>query len=175
MKNEKDKNKKARRFPLNVFDVALILLAVLCIVGVFQRNNLQQMFEKKEALENYTLTFEVKQMRNTAASLLVQGTELYLTDREARVSLGTLSGPFNAVPATVYLQDKNGNTVKAVYPEDDYECLQDGTGTLNCRGIEHEGRFLLEGKTYLAVNQTVTAYTESADLEIRITGIQKVG
>lgn len=175
MKNEKDKSKHARRFPLNAFDIALILLAILCIVGVFQRNNLQQMFEKDEALENYTLTFEIKQMRSTAAELLVQGTELYLTEADARVSLGTLSGPFNAVPATVYLQDKDGNTVKAVYPEDDYERLQDGTGTLNCRGIIHEGRFLLEGKTYLAVNQAVTAYTENADFEIRITSIQKVG
>ena len=51
----------------------------------------------------------------------------------------------------------------------------DGTGTLNCRGVEREGRFLLEGKAYLAVNQTLKAYTESGDFELRITGIQKVG
>jgi hypothetical protein len=174
MKNE-NKSKSPRRFPFNAFDVAPILLVALCIVGVFQRNNLQQAFEKNEALEAYTVTFEVRQIRSTAAELLVQGIELYLTDGDERVSLGTLSGPFNAVPATVYLQDKDGNTVKAVYPEDDHERLQDGTGTLNCRGIEHEGSFLLEGKTYLSVNQMLTAYTENGDFEIRITGIHKVG
>ena len=174
MKNE-NKSKHPRRFPLNAFDVALILLAVLCVLGVFQRNNLQKMFEKNEAPENYTVTFEIKRMRSTEAELLVPGIEMYLMQGEERVSMGTLSGPFNAVPATVYLQDKNGNTVEAVYPEDDYERLQDGTGTLNCRGVESEGRFLLEGKAYLAVNQTLKAYTESGDFELRITGIQKVG
>ncbi len=174
MKNVKEKKKAPARARFNVFDAVLILLAVLCIVGVWQRHNLQKLFESDETLEAYTVTFEVRRMRSTTADLLTQGTELYLVENEERVSLGTLSGPFNAVPATVYLQDKDGNTVKAVYPEDDYEHLQDGFGTLNCRGVEHNGSFLLEGKTFLAVNQTVTAFTENADLEIRITGIQKV-
>ena len=47
------------------------------------------------------------------------------------------------------------------------------TGTLTCRGIRRDNAFLLEGKTYLAVNQTVLAHTENADVTIRITSITK--
>ena len=58
-------------------------------------------------------------------------------------------------------------------PEDNYEYLLDLTGKLSCRGITQDGSFLLEGKTYLAVNQTIMAYTEKADFEIRIIAIEK--
>ena len=46
-------------------------------------------------------------------------------------------------------------------------------GVLACRGVEKNGRFLLDGKFQLAVNQTVTVHTETADLQICITGITK--
>lgn len=175
MKATEEKKKLSSRFRFNIFDAVLILLAILCIVGVWQRKNLQNLFESGEALETYTVTFESRKMRSTTAALLTKDTELYLENDDARVSLGTISEQVLPLAATVYLQDKNGQTVEAVYPQDDYEYLQDVSGTLTCRGITHNGAFLLEGKTYLAVDQIVAAYTETADFEIRITSIQKVG
>ena len=173
MKSTEKKNMFSRiRF--NVVDAVLILLAILAIVGVWQRKNLQRLFDSGEALESYTVTFEIKKIRSTTADLLEKGTEFYLQDQNTRVSLGTLAEQVSTSAATVYLQDKDGNTVKAVYPQDNFEYLLDAGGMLNCRGIEHDGVFLLEGKTYLAVNQVVAAYTETADFEIRITSIQKV-
>jgi hypothetical protein len=173
MKNTERKNIFSRiRF--NVVDAVLILLAILAIVGVWQRKNLQRLFDSGEALESYTVTFEIKKIRSTTADLLEKGTELYLQDQNTRVPLGTLAEQVSTSAATVYLQDKDGNTVKAVYPQDNFEYLLDAGGILNCRGIEHDGVFLLEGKTYLAVNQVVAAYTETADFEIRVTSIQKV-
>ena len=173
MKNSETKNIFSK-FRFNVVDAVLILLAILAIVGVWQRKNLQNLFDSGEALEAYTVTFEIKKMRSTTADLLQKDTALYLEDDGTRVSLGTLAEQVSTSAATVYLQDGAGNTVKAVYPQDAFEYLLDVGGTLNCRGIEHEGVFLLEGKTYLAVNQVVAAYTENADFEIRITSIQKV-
>ena len=58
MKNVKEKKKAPARARFNVFDAVLILLAVLCIVGVWQRHNLQKLFESDETLEAYTVTFE---------------------------------------------------------------------------------------------------------------------
>lgn len=174
MKNNEEKKKFAPRIRLNVFDVLLVLLAILCVVGVWQRHNLQKLFESDETLEAYTVTFEVRKMRSTTANLLQKDTMLYLEDDGERVSLGALAERVSASAATVYLQDQSGNTVKAVYPQDEFEYLLDVNGTLNCRGVMHNGTFLLEGKTYLAVNSTVMAHTETADFEIRIVGIEKV-
>jgi len=172
MKNSETK-KIFSRIRFNVVDAVLILLAILAIVGVWQRKNLQKLFETGEALESYTVTFEIKKIRSTTVDLLEKGTALYLEDNDTQVSLGTLAEQVSTSAATVYLQNNEGETVKAVYPQDSFEYLLDANGVLNCRGIEHEGTFLLEGKAYLAVNQVVRAYTETADFEIRITGIQK--
>ena len=175
MKMNEERKKAPSRFHFNIFDVVLILLAVLCVVGVWQRKNLQGLFESGEALESYTMTFESRQVRSTTAALLTKDTELYLEQEGVKVSLGTIGEQVLPLAATVYLQDKNGQLVEAVYPEDDYEYLQDVTGTLSCRGIEQNGSFLLGGEIYLAVGQTVLAHTEMADFEICITGIQKAG
>jgi hypothetical protein len=60
-----------------------------------------------------------------------------------------------------------------VYPYDAHEYLLDVSGILSCRGVEHDGVFLVQGKTQLSVNRVLKVYTENADFEIRITGIQK--
>ncbi|MBE6702603.1 MAG: hypothetical protein E7585_04225 [Ruminococcaceae bacterium] len=171
--NAEEKKKASSSFRFNVFDAILILLAVLCIVGIWQRGNLQRLFDAGEAMEEYVVTFEVQKLRSTTADLLVQGTEFYLEENGSRISLGTLSVQVAARPATEYLQNSKGETVVARYPEDAYERLQDVTGSLVCRGIVHDGAFLLEGKTHIAINQTIAAFTETADLNICVTGIEK--
>lgn len=170
-----NKEKKVRKsgWHVNFFDIILILLAILCIVGVWQRKNLQKLFTDEEVMESYTVTFEIKKLRSTTVELLQRGTEMYLTEGEETVSLGTLSVPVSTAAATEYFVDEKGNIVTAVYPQDQYEYLLDVTGTLSCRGIRRDNAFLLEGKTYLAVNQTVLAHTETADVTIRITSITK--
>ena len=166
-------NKNSAKRRLNLLDIALILLAVLSFVGIWQRSNLQQLFTKEELLESYTVTFEIKKVRSTTADLLQEDTELYILNGEERVRLGTLAQRVSAAPATVYLQDREGNTVQSVYPQDANEYLLDVSGILHCEGVEHDGSFLLGGRVYLATNQTIAVQTETADLEIRITGIQR--
>ena len=130
MKNTQEK-KPASRIRFNVVDAVLILLAILCIVGIWQRKNLQSLFDSGEALESYTVTFEISKMRSTTVNLLAKDTAPYLEDNGTRVSLGTLAEQVSTSAATVYLQDGDGNTVKAVYPQDDHEYLLDVKGTLN--------------------------------------------
>lgn len=173
MAGNKEEKKKGARLRLNLLDIILVLLLVLCFVGVWQRNNLQKLFSDDEVLESYTVTFEVKKLRSSTVELLQKDTALYLLDGEDAVSLGVLSAPVSTAAATAYFEDEDGNIVSAVYPQDQYEYLLDVTGVLSCRGIRRDGVFLLEGKTQLSVNQTVYAYTEQADIAICITSITK--
>ena len=166
----KDASKKSSFFfRVNLLDVVLVLLVILCIVGIFQRANLRALFENSEEQESFTVTFEARCVRSTTVNTLTKDTVFYVMDGDTRVTLGSLSDISGSV-ATVYLQDKDGETVKAVYPKDTY---YDVTGTLLCRGISNDGSFLAGGKTYLAANQTLCAYTEQADIEIIITSIAK--
>ena len=170
---EKEPKKAGAGWRINFLDVVLILLAILCIVGVWQRKNLQKLFTSEEVMESYTVTFEIRKLRSTTVELLQKGSEFYLTDGDDITVLGTLAVPVSTAAATEYFTDENGKTESAVYPQDQYEYLLDVTGTLTCRGIRRDNAFLLEGKTYLAVNQTVAAHTENADVTLRITSITK--
>ena len=117
---------------------------------------------------------EVREKLRAIDFALVE-TTLYLEEGGRRVTLGTVTDQVLPLASVEYLKDKNGQIVEAVYPQDDYEYLQDVSGTLRCRGLTHNGTFMLEGEVYLAVDRVIAVSTELADFEIRITGIQKVG
>ena len=169
---------EVRRFRL--LDMALILLALLAIVGVWQRENLKKLFVKEELLENYVITFEIKKVRSTTAQLLQKGVELYVEDGEERVALGALTQPVAVSPATVYLPHSGTGTgtgtldmVEAVYPLDDYEYYQDAGGELSCLGIERDGAFFVSGKMLIVKGQQILAQSEDADVVITVTDYRK--
>ena len=166
-----------RRFSL--LDFALILLAVFAVVGLWQRNNLKKLFAEKEILQEYVITFEIKRVRSTTASLLVKDVALYTYNGEESVSLGTLTQPVAVSPATVYLPlygTGNGTMemVEAVYPQDEYEYYQDAGGELACLGIERDGAFFLAGQMLLVKGQQILAQTETVDVVITVTDYRKV-
>lgn len=161
-----------RRF--NLLDAIAILLLLLILVGVWQRQNLQKLFTTDEVLDEYTVSFAIKKMRSTTVDLLDKGTVLYTENDGERIALGALADSVASSAATVDLYDKNGKLVQAVYPQDPYEYLLDVAGTILCSGVERNGSFLVGGKMYLAYNKTVFVQTETADFEIVITDIQKV-
>ena len=166
----KDK-KNGRRF--NLVDAALILLVLLAVVGVWQRENLKTLFTTEQVLDEYVVTFEVKKMRSTTGELLKKGTVFTVESDGERMVLGTLARDVAASAATESLRDKNGEEVSVVYPEDEYEYLWDVSGELHCEGIERDGTFLVGGHLYLARNKRVLVQTETADFEIVIKSIEK--
>jgi hypothetical protein len=163
----------------NLLDLALILLALLAIVGLWQRNNLKRLFSDKELLEEYVITFEVKRVRSTTAQLLDKDVALYTDAGEESVVLGKLTQPVAVSPATVFLAHSGTGTgtvemVEAVYPQDEYEYYQDVGGELSCRGIERGGSFFLDGKLLLVKGQQIAARTETIDIVITVTDYRKV-
>ena len=165
-----------RRFRL--LDMALILLALLAVIGVWQRENLKKLFVKEELLENYVITFEIKTVRSTTAQLLQKDVALYTENEGEYVALGSLTQPVAVSPATVYLPHSGTGTgtldmVEAVYPLDDYEYYQDAGGELSCLGIERDGSFFVGGRMLIAKGQQILAQSETVDVVITVTDYRK--
>lgn len=169
--NKEEKKKSMRRIYLP--DIVLILLLILALVGVWQRENLQRLFSGDEVMESYTVTFEIKKMRNTAAEYLQKDTDLYLMQGQDVLPLGRLAEQVGTSAATEYFETAQGEIVSAVYPQDTFEYLVDVSGVLQCEGLMRDGAFLLDGRVRLAVNEDLAAYCEQADFVIRITSITK--
>ena len=165
--------RRSRRFGL--LDAALIVFLLLALIGAWQRENLKELFTVDEVLEEYTVTFEIKKVRSTTGELLKKDVAFTLEDDGERMLLGTLVRDVAASAATEELRDAEGNLVDVVYPEDEYEYLWDVSGELRCAGLVRDDTFLVGGKTYLARNKVVAVQTETADLEIVIKDIVKVG
>ena len=163
--------RNGRRF--NLVDVALIVLVLFAVIGVWQRENLKTLFTTEQVLDEYVVTFEVKKLRSTTGELLKKGTVFTVVEDGERMVLGTLSRDVAASAATENLRDKDGNVVSVVYPEDEYEYLWDVSGELHCEGIERDGTFLVGGDLYLARNKRVLVQTETADFEIVVKSIEK--
>ncbi len=168
-------NKTERRFRL--LDVAIILLALFAAVGIWQRDNLKDLFEEEKVMESYVVTFEVKCVRSTTAQLLQKDVAFYTVQDGERVLLGSLTQPVAVSAATVYLPhpDPERGTVEAVYPQDNYEYMQDVGGELSCKGIENDGSFFIGGKLLLSKGQQLAVQTETVDIVITVTDYQKVG
>lgn len=146
------KKKTPARFNFNLLDVIIILLALFCIVGVWQRKNLQNLFRSGNAYDAYTVTFAAQGVRRDTAALLTEDAAVWTFDEKGtKIDFGSLTD--------------------IEYPAD--VTPVDLTGALSCRIVEKNGRYLLDGKYQLAVNQTVTVHTETVDLVICITGIAK--
>ncbi len=167
--------KTERRWRL--LDVAIILLALFAAIGIWQRDNLKDLFEKEEILESYVVTFEVKRVRSTTAELLQKDVAFYTDSKGEHVLLGMLTQPVAVSAATVFLPhpDPDRGTVEAVYPQDNYEYLQDVGGELACRGVEHDGSFFVGGRMLLSKGQQIAVKTETVDIVITVTDYRKVG
>jgi hypothetical protein len=169
---------RSEKKSFRLLDLALILLAVFAVIGVWQRENLKRLFVKEEILEDYVITFEIKKVRSTTAQLLQKDVALYTQDEEENIALGVLTQPVAVSPATVYLPhhtmgEQTLEMVEAVYPLDDYEYYQDAGGELACRGIERDGSFFVGGKLLLVKGQQIQAKSETVDVLITVTDYRK--
>ena len=168
-----NKKRTPARFNFNLLDVIIILLALFCIVGVWQRKNLQNLFRSGNAYDAYTVTFTADGVRGDTATLLTEDAAVWTFDEKGtKISFGSLTVTVTTEPASIRVLNSAGESVPVTYPQD-AQNLRDISGALSCRIVEKNGRYLLDGKYQLAMNQTVTVHTETVDLVICITGIEK--
>ena len=77
--SEEKKSGAGVRF--NLLDVALIVLALLCVISVWQRGNLKRIFEEGGVYQPYTVSFVAESISQGTADALQKDTVLYIEDK----------------------------------------------------------------------------------------------
>ena len=175
MNTGENKKKSAARIRVTPLDLALVLLVVLIVVSIWQKNNIQHLFEKQKQERSYAVTFELAGMRVPSAELIKEGMPLYFYDGDERMELGNLSGGPLLTPYTQIYTNTNGETVTMVYPTDDREngrvtlC-----GTFVCHGAQSDLVLVHEEGLRLQVGNPFTLSTELGDFEAIVVSITEI-
>ena len=75
---------KARNKRFNSIDVFIILLVVLCIAAIYFRGMVASWIGVEKELDEYKITFSVKQIRSTSDKYLIIGGHRLLTVKHSK-------------------------------------------------------------------------------------------
>ena len=132
---------------LGALDVFIIIVVIICAVSIAVRY-----FDVQESdvnnnvqLENYVLSFEIKNIKDSSAdNYFEKGTNFYIED----------SGAPNTATGDLYRVDVEGS--------------------MDVMGITgSDGRFLLGGNQYIALNKEIKVCSKYLLVTIAVTGITK--
>lgn len=174
----KDENKnlkpnETRRGRFNVMDAFIILVVLVCIASLIYRLNIIDGMGVSNTNEEYSLHFEIEDIRNTSTNSLVPGDIVRLADSDEK--MGTFEEIIQNIPAlATYTEDGRG----IYYPPENEENKYDETryyvtGYISVSGRMTDTGFLLNGKTYLAPNSELTIVTEHIQVTIKVVNIIK--
>ena len=180
-KKQKLKNapsaEKVRRFPrFGILDAVIILLIISVIVGIAFRYNVFKTFTDLKDLDEFAVSFSVKNIESTTQHEIEIGDGVYFKD--SGESFGAImkssdvsSEALNTSPSTQTFIE-NGSAITVAYP---INTRIDAAGRIKCEGkLSSDGTFLLNGSDYLSAGQTYIVCTEKVTLEITILGIELI-
>ncbi len=175
----KNTTKKGRVFPkFYVLDVAIIILILASILGIYFRYNLFDTLGNVQSKDQAAIEFRVENIKETTKTYISIDDNVYFKN-DGR-SFGTIM-PYeensNEALRTSYTSAtfvENGNTITVSYPAGENARI-DANGKIKCKGaFGDDGSFKLNGTEYLSAGQTMTICTELVTLEITILKIEKI-
>ena len=175
MSVKEGKKKVLSRMRVTPLDVALILLVVLIAISIWQKNNIQYLFEKQKQEKSYTVSFEIEGMRVSSAELLVENTSLYFYEDDKKVSLGKLGAEPVLMPYAQDYVNAQGNSVTMVYPLDDRESgMAIFCGTFICNGAKNGNVLVHEEGFRIEVGEYFLLATELGDFEAKVVSVVEI-
>ncbi len=166
-------NNKERKLKIGALDIFIILIVIVCAVSIVLRyvSNKQSDVGESAPLENYVISFEVLDIKDTSAQYYMEpGTGFYLVDSDAYI--GTLREGITIRDAEKYYEMPNGEIVLAQNNATGDLYRVDVEASFDAKGrVDSAGRFLLNGNTYLGVNKEVKIYSKYLAVTVVITGI----
>lgn len=168
---------KDKRHTINIMDIFIILLALVCIFSIVLRaRHTKETYVEDE----YRLYFQIDDIKSSSYSFFEGHEGEIVRIKDGGQVLGTLGGDF-VRGAAVYTYTENGEDgskvdKSAVYPEaqegDPYSNERCSvTGYIIVRGNRSANGLFLNGDTYLTANQSLTVLTEHIEVTLRITDI----
>ena len=173
--NREVNKKSALRIRFGALDAALLLLLVLTVFSLWQKQTLRILFDRQRDEAAYTVAFTAESVPHSDLSHFTDGAVVYLVDSgEERIFLGTFSGTPQWVAELREVTDEAGNSVEVPYPEEDTERPVTLFGALSCRGGLRDGLLVLQGGTMLTLGDTFFVATEKGEYRITVDSFTKM-
>lgn len=165
-----------RKKHIGVLDVCILVAFLVIIAGVSVRWVLRDNSNvaQPQALQNYLVDFEIKNIRGTSEKYLKMDSAFYLD--ETGDYLGTIyNGEVLADPTVTEYVTPEGDIVLVTNSRDsgDDLCRIDVTGTFLVSGyVDEDGFFLLNGNRYLGLSRDVTVRSREISVSLTITDVR---
>ena len=157
-------NTKNRSFRFSVIDFAIIVMAIILIVGVSARYDIVDRLFSKTSLKDAKVTFVAEAITQEEAKAFTEQTKFYL-DGKVFGTLTSVSTPSNAL---IYKENDQGELIS--YEDKN---LFDIEGTFTCKVLRGDDGFLLDGNRYIAAGSVFTVRANGVAVKITVTGVQE--
>lgn len=168
--NNITKNKR-----LGALDIFIIIVFLVCAISVGLRSFAVNNSEVRNdvPLEDYILSFKISNIKDSSAkNYLEKGSKFYLNDSDAY--LGTVSTSPTINDAVRYYEMLDGSIVAAKNNATGDLYRVDVESSMTVQGVTSaDGKFLLGGNQYIAMNKEIEVYSKYLSVKITVTGISK--
>ncbi|MBE6616350.1 MAG: hypothetical protein E7627_00185 [Ruminococcaceae bacterium] len=166
---------KVKKTRIGALDIFIIIALVVCVVAIGVRMYVNSISDVGEqvALEDYVVTFKVLDIKDTSAKNYFEpNTNFYLKD--VNTLFGTIREGITVNDAEKEYQMPNGDVVIAQNNATGDLYRVDVEVSANVKGrIDAEGRFLLNGNTYIGANKEIEIYSKYLAVTAIITSVEK--
>ncbi len=170
-------NVKKRK--INLMDVLVILLALICIGTVVARAVIVDANKEQYEIKEYRLYFQIDDIKSSSFACFDGHSGEIVRIKDSGVILGNLGSEFlRGAAIHTYTENKDGNITETKYyhPESQGDSINPEdrcsiSGYIVVQGKTKNNQFLLNDELPLSSNQTLTIVTEHIETSIRITDI----
>lgn len=167
--------KKVKKVRIGALDIFIIVAIIVCAVAIGIRmyvNSISDVGEQVE-LEEYVVSFKVLDIKDSSANNYFEpGTLFYFEDNDSY--FGAIREGITVNDAEKEYEMPNGEVVVAQNNATGDLYRVDVEASVTCNGrIDSDGRFLLNGNTYLGVNKEVKIYSKYLAITVIISDIEK--
>lgn len=170
----KVRKETTKKIKINIMDIFVILVAVVCIVTVvLSATSSKKRYEQKQ----YQLYFQIDDIKSSSYSFFEGHEGENVRIKSSGEFLGTLGAEFSR-GAAIYTYNENGDNKQYYYPESSGDtsfsherCSINGFIVLS--GEMTKDGFLVNDQTLISLNQEIEIVTEYIQVTIRVISIEE--
>ena len=160
---------------LGALDVLILILLLVVIGSVGLRYMRSRNADASETaqLDNYVVSFQVKNIRNTSAENYLNEGDLFFLDENNQL-FGTFRQVQSVLDAQKFYEMPDGSiaSVSSHLSGDQYRVDVEASVTASGR-MNDDGRFLLNGSRYIVLNDELKIHSKYVTFVVLVTDIAK--